>query len=76
MSVADDMRLMTVPEVASAIRVSAGTVYRWIEENRVPSIRVGNAVRIPRRWLDRMIAEAERASESKSGPASPEAANS
>lgn len=60
MSVADEQRLMTVPECASAIRVAPATLYRWVEEGRVPAIRVGNVIRIPRRWLDRIMAEAER----------------
>lgn len=60
MSAAIEQRLMTVEEVAAQIRVSVPTVYRWAQSGRIPSIRVGNAVRIPRRWLDRIIAEAER----------------
>lgn len=59
MSVADDQRLMTVPEVASAIRVAPATLYRWVEEDRVPSVRIGSQIRIARRWLDRILAVAE-----------------
>jgi excisionase family DNA binding protein len=60
MSTPQSARLLTVKEAADFARVAPQTVYRWITESRVPSIRVGNAIRIPRRWMDQLIAQAER----------------
>ncbi len=42
---------LTCAEVASALRVSLRTVYRLIAEGRIPHIRVGRQVRIPRKGV-------------------------
>jgi len=62
-------RFLTVQEIAEFSRVTPATVYRWIAEGKVPSIRIGHAVRIPSRWRAAILAAAE-------GESSAEAANS
>lgn len=43
-----DPNYMTVAEVASLLRVSRMTVYRWIAERRIEAVPVGDRVyRIP-----------------------------
>lgn len=49
---ADD-RLLTVREVADAMRVSHMTVYRLIKSGELPAIRVGRNFRIRESQLDR-----------------------
>lgn len=49
---ADD-RLLTVREVADAMRVSQMTVYRLIKSGELPAIRVGRNFRIRESELDR-----------------------
>lgn len=49
---ADD-RLLTVREVADAMRVSHMTVYRLIKSGELPAIRVGRNFRIRESELDR-----------------------
>ena len=44
-----DQRLLTVAEVAAALRVSNMTVYRLIRNGALPSTRVGRGYRI---WED------------------------
>lgn len=44
-----DQRLLTVAEVATALRVSNMTVYRLIRNGSLPSTRVGRGYRI---WED------------------------
>ena len=46
-------RLLLLPEVASALRVSVKTVRRLIEEEKLKSIKVRGAVRI---WLSDLMA--------------------
>ena len=58
-------RFLTVQEAADLVRVSTQTIYRWITENRIPSIRIGDTVRIPARWRDMVLAAA--ASEPSTG---------
>lgn len=38
--------LMTPSEVASIMRVSKSTVYRWVDDGTLPAMRIGGVVRI------------------------------
>jgi excisionase family DNA binding protein len=50
-------RLLTVKEVAAMLRVSAQTLYKMLEQGRIPALRVGNQWRFERQkvqeWLER-----------------------
>lgn len=59
----DSPRLLTVREVAAALRVSVPTVYRWIANDEMRAIRYGKprmegdnkrggAIRVPRSEVD------------------------
>ena len=48
-------RLLTVREVADAIRVSTMTVYRLIKSGSLPAIRVGKHFRIRESDLSRFL---------------------
>lgn len=48
-------RLLTVPEVAEALRVHRGTVYRLIAEGAFPVTRVRDRVRISTAALDEYV---------------------
>jgi excisionase family DNA binding protein len=50
--------LMTVSEVARALRVSEMTVRRAIHAQTIPSVAVGRAYRIPRAYVTRVLDEA------------------
>ncbi len=50
-------RLLTVSEVASAMRVSNMTVYRLIKSGQLSAIRVGKNYRIRRSDVDRYLTE-------------------
>lgn len=53
--------MLTVAEVAAALRVDASTVYRAVADGRVRAVRLGSkkasAVRIPRAELERILEE-------------------
>ena len=51
---ADD-RLLTVSEVAAAMRVSTMTVYRLIKAGDLGAIRIGRGYRIPQREVERYL---------------------
>ena len=36
------INLLTIQEVADWAKVSTKTVYRWIADNKIPAIRLGN----------------------------------
>jgi excisionase family DNA binding protein len=38
-------RLLTVRELAAYVRVNPCTVYRWVEQNRIPHLRLGRTLR-------------------------------
>jgi excisionase family DNA binding protein len=50
-------RLLTVSEVASAMRVSNMTVYRLIKSGQLSAIRVGKNYRIRETEVDRYLRE-------------------
>lgn len=45
-------RLLTISEVAEAMRVSKMTVYRLVHAGDLPAIRVGRSYRIPAKALE------------------------
>ena len=44
----DDMRFLTIKEIAAVLRVHASTVRRFIRTGRLVSVKVGSSVRIRR----------------------------
>ncbi len=47
--------LLTVAEVASAMRVSTMTVYRLIKQGSLPAVRVGRSYRVRSSEVDRYL---------------------
>jgi excisionase family DNA binding protein len=43
----DEVRFLTVAEVATAMRVSKMTVYRLVHAGTLPAVQVGRSFRIP-----------------------------
>jgi excisionase family DNA binding protein len=50
-----ELKFYTVKEVASHMRVSKMTVYRLLNSNELPSVRVGNSFRVPEIAVERYI---------------------
>lgn len=50
--------LMKVPEVAKFLRISKNLAYELIAQRRIPSLRFGRTIRVPRLELEAMIAAA------------------
>jgi excisionase family DNA binding protein len=57
--------LLTVAEVAEELRVSTMTVYRLIQRDELPALRIGRSYRIERddleSYLDRQTTDVDRA---------------
>ncbi len=49
------MELLTVNETADILRVSTRTVYKFVKNGKIPSVRVGTAIRIPKEELEKLI---------------------
>lgn len=50
-----DQELLRVSEVAAALQIGRTKTYELIAEGRLPVVRIGKAVRVPRRALERWI---------------------
>jgi excisionase family DNA binding protein len=48
----NEVRFLTVAEVASIMRVSKMTVYRLVHSGDLPAIRVGRSFRVPEKAVD------------------------
>ena len=48
-------KLLTRTEVQEILRISQSKIYRLIQENKIPSIRVGKTYRIRRSDLDEYL---------------------
>lgn len=46
---------LTVPETASLLGISRNSTYELVRRNRLPHVRLGRTVRIPRRIFERWI---------------------
>jgi excisionase family DNA binding protein len=49
--------LLSVPEAAAILRVSRNLLYAEVASGRIPSVRIGRTVRVPRHVVERMVAE-------------------
>ena len=49
--------LLKIPEVAAELRISRSTVYRFIDEKKIATVRVGGVTRVERTELARFIAD-------------------
>jgi excisionase family DNA binding protein len=47
--------LMTVKEVAAALRVSPGTAYALVASGQIPSIRIGRLIRVTPQALEQFM---------------------
>jgi excisionase family DNA binding protein len=54
-------------EIKTRLRVSIRTVYSWIEQGIIPSVRIGGAVRIPAEDFDAMLAARRRGRTTQGG---------
>lgn len=55
-SVVSVNKYLTVPEVAAHFGVSQALVYREVAAQRIPAIRIGAAIRIPREFVNIKLA--------------------
>lgn len=49
--------LLKVEDAAALCDVARSTFYQLINSGRVPVVRIGRSVRIPRAWLEKWISE-------------------
>ena len=50
-----ERRLFRPAQVAEALAVSRGQIYRLIDQKRIQAVRIGSSVRIPRAELERLL---------------------
>lgn len=55
-STENDALLLTVPETAKRLRISRNMCYELVAEGRLPSVRLGRRVLVPRFALEEWIA--------------------
>ena len=49
--------LLTPQQFADRLAISRWTVYAWISEGRIKSVKIGRLVRIPESEVDRIVQE-------------------
>ncbi len=47
--------VMTVEQAAKVLAISRGTAYAGCRSGEIPSVRIGNCVRVPRQALEAML---------------------
>lgn len=62
---ADGPRFISIAQAASIVSLSEKTIRRLIDENKIPSVRIGNSIRIPTRWTDQLLNAAQHEHETK-----------
>jgi excisionase family DNA binding protein len=50
--------LMTVAEIAAVLKLNQQTIRNWIDQGRLPAIRIGRRVRIKRSDFNELLATA------------------
>jgi excisionase family DNA binding protein len=53
-------RLLNVDEAAAILGFKSATLYTWASERRIPTVKIGRALRIRLSTVERLIAEGER----------------
>lgn len=52
--------LLTVDQVAEALGLKPGTIYKWVQTRRIPFVKLGGAVRFRKSTIEAFIAEREK----------------
>jgi excisionase family DNA binding protein len=52
-----DKRLLTIPEAAEELSVRPTTLRAWLYQRRLPHVRLGRRVAVPREAIDKFIEE-------------------
>jgi excisionase family DNA binding protein len=50
-----DSELLTVPEVASLLRLQPSTIRAWVSQRRIPFVKLGRLVRIRRQDAEAFV---------------------
>ena len=48
---------LSVAEAAEKVRVHRTTVWQWIEDGRVPALKLGGVIRIPKKEWEQFLAD-------------------
>lgn len=59
MNPADGPNFLSVAQAAATVSLSTKTIYRLIDEGKIPSIRIGGSIRIPMSWRNELLRVAE-----------------
>jgi excisionase family DNA binding protein len=54
-----EQQILTVPQVAEELQVTAQTIRNWIESGALPAAKIGRAFRIRREHVDALLARAQ-----------------
>jgi excisionase family DNA binding protein len=53
-----DHQLLTVPQIADELQVTAQTIRNWIDHGSLPAVRIGRAFRVQRADVDALLERA------------------
>jgi len=61
-----EKQTLTVPEVAIALGIGRNNAYELIAQNKLPYLRLGRRLVVPKAALDKLLAEAGQSSQATS----------
>lgn len=50
-----EMDLLSVPQVADSLGVTASCIRRWILERKITTVKLGRLIRIPSSEIERLV---------------------
>lgn len=50
------LRMLSVAQVSEALSVPRRTIYRWIQDGRLPALRIAKTTRIPASAVEALLA--------------------
>jgi excisionase family DNA binding protein len=57
-AIMEEKLVLTVDETAALLGISRPTAYQGVEKGKIPSIRVGKRILVPKAALEKLLAEA------------------
>ena len=57
MQMKEDKRFFTITELSEYLSLSKNTIYGWVNQQKIPYVKLGGALRFDKKDIDKMIEE-------------------
>ena len=55
MQMKEDKRFFTITELSEYLSLSKNTIYSWVNQQKIPYVKLGGALRFDKKDIDKMI---------------------